>query len=795
MNSPLPSWIERIFRIETAPGEGTAWSLQESWGWPPWVTLLVVLFSVVFVVFNYLKDGPQSSKVFRMLLAAIRLLLVAIVLFMLGQFTLSLHRTGLPYVAVIFDDSLSMNIVDKYDERTREKLSRRVAKAGIADDELSRWNLARMLLTENNGKLLSGIQQDYRLRIYSTSGVRPEGTLEVDQLVERINSIEPAGEATRLGAAVRTVLDDLRGSWPAAIVLVTDGINTDGPALADLVDYARSKDVRLFAVGIGDDQPVRDLKLTDLLVEEVVFVDDVVLFEVKLTATGFQRSRAKVVLRRADSPNVLAETTVEVLPNGQPQQLRLQHSPTAEGEFRYVVEVEAQPGELDSDNNRQERTVSVRKQQIRVLLVQAYPSYEFRYLANMLNRDSTIELNTVLQSADLEHAEQDSTALKGFPVRPDELFAYDVIILGDVDPGLLSNSMIENLVDFVDQPQRGGGLVFISGPRYMPLAYRDSPLARLMPINLDTARYPDPQQSASGFVVIPTELGLVSAPQMQLGDTPAETLEIWHNLPPLYWMLEAPEVKPTARVLAEHPTLLGNQGRPLPVALMQYVGAGKVLFHATDETWRWRHRVGDVFFARYWVQTIRYLSRSALSDDSRGATLTADRREYRRGESVRLRLRFGDERLAPVADDGVTVVIEHKGHQTQRVKLHRSSVSRGVFEGLLTAPAIGSYHAWVAIPAQEGRAPAADFSVEAPPGEFERVQMNAAELRRAADATRGRFYTLDSADRLLGDLPQGRQVPVESLPPMPLWNTWPLLLVFLVLLVTEWILRKVGAMV
>ena len=29
-----------------------------------------------------------------------------------------------------------------------------------------------------------------------------------------------------------------------------------------------------------------------------------------------------------------------------------------------------------------------------------------------------------------------------------------------------------------------------------------------------------------------------------------------------------------------------------------------------SQPWRWR--VGDVFFARYWVQAIRYLSRSKL---------------------------------------------------------------------------------------------------------------------------------------------------------------------------------------
>jgi hypothetical protein len=68
-------------------------------------------------------------------------------------------------------------------------------------------------------------------------------------------------------------------------------------------------------------------------------------------------------------------------------------------------------------------------------------------------------------------------------------------------------------------------------------------------------------------------------------------------------------------------------------------------------------------------------------------------------------------------------------------------------------------------------------------------------MRQAADMTKGRFYPLAEAGRLVGDLPEGRQVPIENLPPLPLWNRWPLLLAFLVLLAGEWILRKRGGMV
>lgn len=793
MTTAVSGWIARLLGIETGPGEGTVWSLEHQWNWPPWVTLLFVLAAAALVVATYLRENRDAPAALRMLLALLRLGLLAIAMVMVAQVALSFSRTGLPYLAVLLDDSLSMTIVDRYDDKLRSALRKRLQGCGFAD--ASRWNLARTLLTESDGRLLRALEKHYKLRLYYLTGPRASQATTAATLVAEIKAQEPAGETSPLGAAVRSILDDLRGSVPAAILLLTDGITTDGPDLGEAAALARRRGVPLFAVGLGDQQPARDLKLTDLVVEEVVFLNDVVSFEVHLAGTGLAGREARVVLRRADKPGVLAERKVKVGADGQSQLLRIPYRPTEEGQFTYVVEVEPLPGELDTSNNRQQRSVRVRKERIRVLLVQGSPSYEYRYLRNMLQRDPTIELNTILQEADVEHAEQGSGMLRGFPVRREELFAYDVIVLGDFDPSLLSAAMLESLVEFVDQPGKGGSLVALAGPRFMPSAFRNTPLARLLPFNVNTIRYPDPNEDLSeGFVVQPTDLGLAS-PAMQLGDSPAESAAAWQSLAPLYWFVEIPDLKPAVRVLAEHPHRLGPAGQRLPVIMMQYVGAGKVLFHATDETWRWRYRVGDMFFARYWIQTLRFLARSKLADGGGFALLATDRREYRRGEPVLLRARFLDERLAPAEDDGVTAVLEHPNRKAQRVKLVRSAPSRGLFEARLTQLPIGSYHAWMAIPAPRGRTPAVDFAVVAPPGEFQKIEMDAAELQRAADATKGRFYTFATADRMLDELPEGRQVPIESLPPKPLWNTWPALLLFLVLLSGEWILRKVAGMV
>lgn len=806
MTGTLPYWLERWLGIDGEPGEGTAWTLDYLWPLPAWAALLLLALVVGYVVGIYLRESRRAPFWMRMTLAGMRLALVAILLVMLAQVSLGLKRTGLPYVAVLLDNSESMTVADPGNEELAAKLRDGPRRLGTPAAEPTRWNLARALLLDQDNRLLRSLQNEYKLRFYyltdTPSGARAGSGTDLDAMVAELVAADATGKSTRLGDAVRTILDDLRGTAPAAIVALTDGIVTEGAPLDDGAASAGRRGVPLFLVGIGDDQPVRDVKLADLLVDDLVFVGDILNFEARLTATGFAGKEVNIVLRKEDGPEVLAQQKVILGPDGRTQTVRITHRPESVGQFRYTLEVEPLDGELQAENNRQQRTVTVSDEKIRVLLVQAYPSFEFRYLWNMLTRaETSIQLHAVLQQADLELLHHDAVAeggepvLRPFPLRREELFSYDVIIFGDVNPALISQSMLEGVAEFVDRPGQGGALIFIAGQQFMPSAYRDTPLARLFPSDPGTVRLPRADEAVSeGFHVQPTELGLLSPP-MQLGLDPAENARIWENLPPLYWFAELGDLKPGVRVLAVHPSETGSQGQPLPVICLQYVGSGKVLMHATDETWRWRWRAGDVFFQRYWVQMIRYLARSKLAAEGRHAVLTSDRREYTYGEPVQLRLRFLDERLAPPEDDGVAVVVGHAGHQTQRITLRRSAARRGTFEATLARPGIGSYHAWVAIPSLPDAAPSLDFSVVAPPGEFEQTRTDLAALRQAARQTGGKVYTLDGAARLPHDLPPGRQVPIEPLPPRPLWNQWPVLFVFLVLLTSEWILRKLGGMV
>jgi hypothetical protein len=783
------------------PGQGEESSVFSTLAWPPWILVVLLVALFAWIVWNYRQERGHASRFWRGALMGLRIGAVLVLLFMLHGWMLQRHRTDLPDLVVLLDVSGSMATRDPIESASaRTDLARRLAATGL--DEQTRLNLARLLLLEGDAALLAQLQERHRLKVYAVGQNAVPLAVEPEEYASALRALEADVSASRLGASVRDVLESQRGRPTSAVVMFTDGINTEGRTLVDAAEYARRKMIPLYFVGLGNDRPPRDIRLADLLVDSEAFVNDLLHFDFKVAASGSAGHRAKVVLRRRGNPTPLAEETVAFERESEVKSMRLTHRPNTEGQWEYEIAVESSSPDANPENDLVAATVQVHNATIRVLLVQASPSYEFRFLKTMLERELNPDddappgqrgFQVVLQDADVQFADTDKSALRHFPVTREELFSYDVILFGDANPSFFSQTMLQNVADFVQE--RGGGVVFIAGPRFNPVAYRDTPLSGIMPIDPTTVRLPDADADLSQEIrPRPTTLGFASPP-LQLSDSRVENVKLWtQQLPGIYWWAETPDVRPAARVLLEHPTKTTSQGTPLPLLSLQFVGSGKVMFQAFDGSYRWRFRAGDEYFSRYWIQTIRYLSRSKVLGRDRSAELTSDREEYQRGEPVMLRLRFFDDRRAPAEDDGVSLVLERPGSPRRTITARRAADARGVFEATLGNLAEGRYRAWLAAPTLEGQPPAREFTVVAPPGEQARLEMDSAEMKNAARISGGRFYTFDEARELGEHLPPGRQVRIESLPPQPLWNSPLLVGVFVLLLIAEWLGRKKAGM-
>ncbi len=713
----MTDWILRRLadRLGVAParaGESTSPHIRFEQLWPQWLLVLTVLGSAVFIVWLYRREG-RASAASKVVLAGLRIILVLLAVFMLSEAVLSVQRTGLPYLTILVDDSASEQIADQYEKPEVRKALDALARAAEAkppaagaaaksasgadavavnsegnESPTTRLAIAKGLILKDNAGLIRKLQQQYKVRLYRVSNsarllADVDRTDAVGPAVKEVRSMEASGTQTRLGDGVRQVLTELRGAPPSAIVLLSDGQTTEGEPLSKVADLAARKGVPLYTIGLGSSEPARDLELTELLVDDVVFVDDAVRFQVKLSARGFENQKVVVQLKErqpnSDDPKsdrVLESKQVDVPRDGRPERIELVYRPTTTGERTFIIEVERQPRELQTENNRIERVITVRKEKLKVLYVNNDPRYEFRYLKNYLEREETIELNVVLLSSDPEYSEQDRAALPTFPASKDELFSYDVVLMGDADTTFLSQSHMQNLVQFVTE--KGGGVLFIAGDLFDPLSYRGTPLELLLPIELADAR--NPTAVGTSLKSYRPELTLEgrSNPIFRLGENDVASMQIWKDLPELYWYFEAPRKKPAAVVLAEHETATGGEGK-LPLIVYQFLGAGKVMFHAFDDTWRWRFRAGDRYFGRFWLQTIRFMARSRLVGQ-RQAEIQTDRRRYQRGQPIQFRVRFPNPGLAPAGSD-VTVQFQRKGQGPRKLTLKLVPGTRNVFEG------------------------------------------------------------------------------------------------------------------
>src|SRR5205814_1967606 len=81
--------------------------------------------------------------------------------------------------------------------------------------------------------------------------------------------------------------------------------------------------------------------------------------------------------------------------------------------------------------------IAIRQEKLRVLVVESYPRWEYRYLRNALSRDPGVELSCLLFHPGLSKSGGgNKDYIKQFPAGLDELSQFDVVFLAEVWVGL-----------------------------------------------------------------------------------------------------------------------------------------------------------------------------------------------------------------------------------------------------------------------------------------------------------------------------------------------------------------------
>jgi hypothetical protein len=793
-----------------------------------WVLVLVLLPLVLLIpAFFYKKENQTAPGGARVALSIIRSLLISLLLLALFQPILYLERelTKESYIVVLVDESLSMQIKDKYTEAQQFEALAKVTgllKGGKlspeAEDQLrrtSRLDLVNMALKNPDLKILDQLKERYIFKAYSfAKGISPDPQLG-NMVAPTEGTQQGPFKATAIGTAIDGVLKELHGQPIAAMVVITDGRNNEGDDPADMAAQLadRGTKIPIYTVGVGNPLPPKDIALSKLEAPEVAVAGDFVEFKFAVTSKGFAGETIQVTMTEKDlSIAPMLDLKLEGKDKEVEQPALIKWKPEKAGEYVIKLKTSVRAEEILENNNELVHNIKIVDNKIKVLFVEGYPRWEYRYLKNALVRDKSMLVDVLLLSADQNFPQEGTPGrppLTEFPAEKKQMAEYDVIILGDVNPHTMATAsktaseVWENLTTYVEE--LGGGLVMIAGEVYAPREYKDTPIARLLPVSIDTS-------SASSAIIHdePVRVELTpfgkESPLMRLVPTmtPEENVEMWQDadgkgdgLAGFYWFYRARSPKAGATVLATHPSYEVENGQRLPVFSYQRVGRGICFFSAVDSTWRWRYLRGDQYFYTFWGQVMRHC-RSGKLIGSKRFQLELDKSEYVMMERVRIRAKVLDKEYEPLREATYTVTLTAPEQLPIEIELKAEENPQndprliGRFVADYSPSRLGRYEVSLGPRGLDDSDPkvTAAFLVGEPNHEIENPILDAQTLIKVSETTKGKFLPFYEIDRLLSTIKEtGEIVDIET-KEQDLWDTPLIFLLFALLITVEWITRK-----
>lgn len=607
--------------------------------------------------------------------------------------------------------------------------------------------------------------------------------------------VETGDPRTDLAGALETFLDSADRRDVRTLIVMSDGRFEEGEALTAALRRLVESGRRLHAIGVGSAHEPLDLGIEEIRGPREHFVEDRLRGEIRIRARGLTRVETRLTLSRRES---------ELTPEGAPHftELWSQDLVLDASDTRAPVDVpfEIPPGELEPGrtrlrarlvpvsgeatlgNNEREILLTTLRRDLWILVIDGRPRWETRYLKNLFERDENAVLRRVVGGVD-PGRERLERGDEGLPATRAELERFDVIILGDLPPESFTPEELQVFRDHVDR--RGGGLIFLAGNRGHLASYAGTPLGPLLPV--------EPRSSLETGARPRFPIGLELTPEgreaagVRFVDDRLVNAEMWELLAPLTWVENVGE-RAGAEVWVR--TIQGS----VPVIATRSVGRGRVLYVGTDETWRWRLRLGDRFHHRLWGQLLQHVRDEVFAAEGDGVALDTDAASYDVGESIRVRVRLEGASGEPRTGEGVRALVRAPDPETPvvEVPLTESEEEPGLYRGITQSLPPGWYTLEAVVEGEERPDPPLTllFQVRPAPGtEASDLSWDERALTALALSGGGEYFREEDLGRLFERLESEVETVERRHRLEPGWTPgW--LIVVVLLLVAEWILRK-----
>lgn len=788
----------------------------------PIVAMALVVLSAGFVLWLYLRETRQIESPYNYLIPGLRAAAVALTVLILAGPVLHRRITVGTLGRVVFAVDVSQSMSLKDDE------------AGDAESRLAR--ALKLLSGEvDQSGWIDSLRSTHELDVISFSEGKPSVVWSsVDESEEpEIWELEALGPGTNLSSAVgastsgaiqrdRSADSDDVGMSSLAMVILSDGRGNVGDSPIETAESIVEKGGVVHAIGMGMQMEPLDVGVVDVIRPESVAADGILNGEIIVKTSGFHLSASQlrgetdsgqedpetnpqdlesdskssqVVKVRIESgqrtlwSNQVAvsdrqqaipfslnvQEVLEVLQLTVPRGVQINSQVL---DLRAVID--GVEGDRHLENDAMPFRVAASTRARKLLILDGSSRWEIRYLRNLFGRDPAWSVDAILFGPGTDNYELPRGDQPGdFPDSQLAMSQYDAIIMGEIPPDQLDESDAARLRDFV---RRGGGLIFLDGRYGRIRQLAETRLPELIPIRYESEMDP--------FEVANLQLTPLGEKQSMLGlwSNPEEQSEFWQKLPP---PLLAPVIQPQpdAEIYAE---LKGKNNETAPWLVTRLFGSGRVFYLSTDQTWRWRYKVADRFHSRFWNQLLTSVMQPPYAVSDQYTALGTDEIEYEAGQSATIRARLQNATGEAIGDATVDALLIQDDRIVAAVPLSVDDPDRGTYRGKSLPLASGAYQIRIQASGFDAQALQASTPIwvgSRKTAEMSTVGLDASTLQGIADAGAGQYFHESEASQLLDLLrPLSSGTIIES--DVLLWQSYYWFIAILLLLATEWWLRK-----
>ena len=727
------------------------WATEDPWLIAIFLGLMMPL-ALWFFWTSLRRVGSKPKKVFLFFLRVAAFVLLLVIL-LRPELEFKKSHSLKNHIAILLDNSKSLSI------KTFPK-------------EVPRIDLVRKTL-ESNKEYFDQLKKDFQVDTYFVS----DG-------IEKVSSRLKDYQANRPYTDYRRVLEELNKIYEnkslQGVFLFSDGADLTqepGEISPDILKSLTRINGPVHTLQAGSNDQFRDLALESVSAPDFGFVQQPV--SLSLTVFSSELGNRNVPLMLKEGDRILVSKIIEIREDQKEYKVDLQFTPRKIGKRIYTLNLPRFAEESILTNNQKEFEVDIARDRIRILHLNGRPSWDSRYLREVLANNPRVDLLSffILRNmGDDVVAPTSELSLIPFPSNllfDDYLSSFDLIIFQNFkyEP-FIDKKYLSNIRKYVE---KGGAFLMVGGElSFHGGSYSHTPIEDILPVSfkdvetrfIDKEFRPKISGDFSNHPILRLEKEL--------------NKEVWSSLPPLHGANMGLVANKDAYVLLE------NESES-PILVAGEFGEGRTALLATDSVWSWGFGgAGGRYFHRFWNNVIDWL---IAEPETRRLQLESDKERYREEEQILIKFKLLKENYQPAENITGKLTLSSRSGEVIAKELKTDKLGGQVFPFIPERS--GFYEAVIEI---EGLQEKIMFSVLKDNAEFEKPLVNDFVLKKIAQVSGGQYKVLDGTNDLSALQFENPEIKVKSHSrSFSLWeNWWAYGLVVGFLVMDWWLRRKAG---